>query len=124
MTSDETGARLRELQRILAQSRTSSTSGEEDAAALHLAAMPVERIQRFTHTLASQPAQAGWDDVDGVTMRLLLDDYVDAVGHLRAVSRLAAARIDAAVGPIYECRSFLARQDKLALKRAAVAQEP
>ena len=110
--------RLLDLERILAQSKTQTTSAEDaDPVTLHLADVPADRIRRFTAEL--EAARDGDDAVAAVTMRLLLNDYASAVAHLRAVARLAVGRIDVATTPIRECQKFFRREDKLDLKRAA-----
>lgn len=115
---EDTPTRLLNLERILAQSKNQTTSaGDADPVTLHLASVPTDRIRRFTSELES--AGDGDDALAAVTMRLLLNDYASAVAHLRAVARLAVARMDAATTPIRACQKFLRHEDKVTLKHAA-----
>lgn len=104
--------RLRRLEQILADVKTSRPlvgAGAEDAATLHLESVPLERIRQLSELLQAPDAD---DDVDRVTMRLLLNDYATAVAHLRAVSGDAAQRLDSATEPVNEVRRFLWREEK------------
>jgi len=122
MSAGDARRRLLDLERILAQSRsTGAKAGDADPVTLHLADVPVERIRRFTAEL--QSADGNRDEITAVTMRLLLNDYSTAVAHLRAVARIAIDKIESAVEPIRDCQKFLRREDKLALKRAAATRD-
>jgi hypothetical protein len=112
---------LRQLERIFARSKRSlAEARDEDAdpATLHLAGVPGERLRLLTAELRACP-DAGQDETAALAIRLLLSDYGTAVGHLRAVSRLAAARVDAAAATIRECQKAVRREQKLRIKRAA-----
>ena len=120
----ETAARLLELEQILAQSRNALAADRDaDPVALHLADVPVERMRRFTSVL-QQGAGGGNDEIDAVTMRLLLNDYTAAVGHLRAIARVAAAGIDAAAVPVRESQRFVRLDDRRAQKLESHGAQP
>ena len=119
-TADDLSERLLELDRILSRDRAASFGGDGDPVSLHLGAVPAERIRELT-SLLERSATGGNDEIDAVAMRLLLNDYASAVGHLRAVARLAATRIDDAAAPVREAQLFmkrdLRREAGLELKR-------
>jgi hypothetical protein len=106
---------LQRLEQILAESNatlTATRDGTADPADVHLASVPLERIRRTTSEL-QLGSGIDIDDVDAVTMRLLLNDYTTAVAHLRAVARLTEQHITAATAPIQETRLLVQRQQKL-----------
>lgn len=109
-------ARLLELERILTHDRAPRmVTGERrvDPVALHLADVPTERIVHFTQALRSSDAEfTENDDVDVLTMRLLLNDFITAVGHLRAVAEIAGSLVDKAASPVQDSRRFLEREDR------------
>ena len=117
---DDSSARLLELDRVLSRERTASFSGEGNPVSLHLGAVPAERIRELT-ALLGRTADRDNDEIDAIAMQLLLNDYSSAVGHLRAVARLAATRIDDAAVPVREAQLFmkrdLRREERLELKR-------
>ena len=121
--ADDAAKRLLDLERILAQSKTSepASGGDVDPVTLHMADVPVERIRRFTAEL--QSANGDGDEIAAVTMRLLLNDYANAVAHLRAVARISVARIESALEPIRDCQKFLRREEKLAMKKRAAVDD-
>lgn len=100
--------RLLQLDRILSHEGAASFSGEGDPVSLHLGAVPSERIRELTSFLA-RASDADNDELDVVAVRLLLNDYTSAVGHLRAVARSAAHRIDGAADPVRETQLFMKR---------------
>jgi hypothetical protein len=83
---------------------------DADAAQVHLAGVPIERIRRLTAELSDGARTP--DELDTVLMRLLLNDFATGVTHLRAVARIAASRVDAAAGPMREARRALHRHSK------------
>jgi hypothetical protein len=106
--------RLTRLLQILTQSRpVSAQSGPEspDAADVHLASVPLERIGQITRELENRAGEET-DEIDALAMRLLLNDYVIAVAHLRAVARLAEQCVDAAWTPVDDARSLVRRHLK------------
>ncbi len=113
-------SRLIELERILAESRIAVPSGDHEAGsvAAHLAAVPVERLRKMTSSLRAG-LNDGLDDVDALTMRLLLNDYALGVAHLRAIAKTAAARMDEAADLIREGQRFVHREQKLDARRSA-----
>jgi hypothetical protein len=56
------------------------------------------------------------DDIDRLAMRLLLNDYTAAVGHLRAAMRLAEQRMADATLPIEEARLHVKPREKRATR--------
>jgi hypothetical protein len=102
--------RVLELERILAQDRRAtpvSIESQTDPATLHLTEMPTERIRRFTHALSTTGGAAIDNDaIDILTMRLLLNDFTSAVGHLRAIANIAATLIDNAAKPVRDAQRF------------------
>lgn len=107
--------RLQRLGQILADSKptvSTFTADDRDAAARHLESVPFERIRRITADLLERGDSRN-DDVDALAIRLLLNDYMAAVAHLRAVVRDAGRRIDAAAEPISATRRFVWRDEKL-----------
>jgi len=113
--------RLQRLAEILARWTTVSGAKREasgDSVQFHLTSVPLERIRELT--LELQPrTDIDIDEVDAVTMRVLLNDYAAAVTHLRAVASAADERLATASAGIGESREFLRRQQELAVKRAA-----
>jgi hypothetical protein len=123
--SRDRAERLIELEQILACSRTTtalSREGDAEPATVHLAGVPDERIQRLTGELRAC-SDIDHDEIAAITARLLLNDYGTAVGHLRAVARLAVARIDEAAATINDCQESIRREQKLDLKRSGAAAE-
>lgn len=121
--SPDATQRLIELERIL--SRASSPAARDDdadPAALHLAGVPTERIRRLTAELRARP-EGERDEIGAIAVRLLLNDYTTAVGHLRAVARLAVSRIDQSAVTIKECQKAIRREQKLDVKRSGTAAE-
>jgi hypothetical protein len=110
----EPSQRLQRLAQILAESKLAiATSEVTDPADAHIASLPLERIRRLTLELTSRAA-AAIDEIDGLAMRLLLNEYSVAVAHLREVARLAEQKIAAATIPILETRRHVRGQKKRA----------
>jgi hypothetical protein len=89
---------LSELQRILASS-PSTTTESPDAVTTILSGVPIDRIRQITSLLGKQRGTE-MDAADLIAMRVLLADYVDAVGRLRAVTKLTEedlARVGASI---------------------------
>ena len=107
---------MQRLAHIIAESKmpfAAQAVGNAGPADAHLAGVPLERIRRITSEL-QQRTGADIDDIDEVTMSLLLNDYRTAVAHLRAVARLAEQGVTAAAASIQEARLFIEGQLKLA----------
>ena len=117
--------RLREIERIIAQtpSVVTSNQGAEDPVAVHLADVPAARIRELTRILNQRPLE-GNDDIDAVAMRLLLNDYMAAIAHLRAVARAAASLVDGAAAPVKQSQRFLRDEDRRQEKRPADTASP
>lgn len=114
-------ARLKRLEQILAHARNgASLSGDFEAAAVHLDSVPLDRIRKLTDELSRETPEL--DTIEAVTIRLLLNEYTAAVGHLRAVARMAAARVDGATKPMKDARRALHRLTKQG--DAAVVRRP
>lgn len=119
--------RVLELERILARDRRATPASSEsqtDAAALHLSEMPTERIRRFTHALGTTAGDVDNDAIDILTMRLLLNDFTGAVGHLRAVANIAASLIDKAAKPVREAQRMVKVENGREEKMRAQANAP
>jgi hypothetical protein len=88
--------------------------------------MPLDRLHGLTAALQQRAGEA-IDDVDAVALRLLLNDYVDAVAHLRAVAHNAASRIDAAAATVRASqetvRKQLRKQEKSRISRQQTGEE-
>jgi hypothetical protein len=118
--------RVLELERILAHDRRATPASAEsqtDPAALHLTEMPTERIRRFTDALGAA-GDVDNDAIDILTMRLLLNDFTSAVGHLRAVANIAAALVDKAAKPVKDAQRFIKVENGREEKMRAQAREP
>jgi hypothetical protein len=118
--------RVLELERILAQDRRAtpvSIESQTDPATLHLTEMPTERIRRFTHALGTKRGNdIDNDAIDILTMRLLLNDFTSAVGHLRAVANIAASLIDHAAKPVREAHRLIKAENRREEKMRAQAR--
>src|SRR5205085_8691331 len=112
-------ARLTSLDRILSVSSSAivARGTATDPYQVHLASVPLERIQALTAELRER-ATVDVDDLDGITMRLLLNDYKLAVAHLRAVTNSANARLHNAGYAIHETRKTVQREQEMIAKRA------
>jgi hypothetical protein len=118
-TENDTSLRLKRLEAVLAQAGSRSLlSSESDAADVHLDSVLVDRIRQLTAELRERDG-APIDDIDALAMRLLLNEYRAAVGHLRAVARIAAERIDAAPRALKDARRAVHRLEKAVNKREA-----
>jgi hypothetical protein len=82
--SPKPSSRLTRLYHILSQS-PAPASPESDPLRVHLTSVPLERIRALTTEL-QEPGPSTPDDIDAITMRVLLNDYRAAVSHLRAVT--------------------------------------
>ena len=110
--SSDSSRRLRRLEQILADATiatVASPHGEPDPAETHLVVVPLDRIRRLTAEL-QRASDDDIDEIDAVTMRILLSDYTLTVGHLRAAARLAEQRVIAASVPIQHARSVVPAQ--------------
>jgi hypothetical protein len=105
--------RLQRLEQILTGSKLPRGGGagdDRDAVSRQLETVPLERIQRLTAELLESRDRN--DDIDAVTLRLLLNDYAAAVANLRVFVRQVAERVDAAADPLREARRFMWREVK------------
>ena len=118
-------ARLTRLDRILSQSPpapVSHASADTDPAQVHLMGVPLERIQGLTAELQERSTTDA-DEVDAITLRLLLNDYKAAVAHLRAVANGVDARLHVVGAELHESRKTLRREEEMATKRAAPSED-
>ena len=111
--------RLAEIERLLAQTTAVMRANDHvaDPVGVHLAEVPEARIRVLTRMLQPQPTD-GNDDIDVLAMRLLLNDYIAAVAHLRAVARVAASLVDGVATPVKQGHRLLRLDDKRRLKQA------
>jgi hypothetical protein len=119
--SRDTSERLARLQQILAQTSSGSNSGtadNADAAEVHLSSVLTERIRLLTTELQGI-GSPGLDESDAVVVKLLLNEYSTAVGHLRAVARMAAATVDGVTAPMLEMERAVHRYIKTVDTRRA-----
>jgi hypothetical protein len=103
-SSRDTSERLTHLEQILSQTASASAAVAADAtnaAEVHLGSVPAERIRLLTAELL-RTGSPGLDEIDAVVMKLLLNEYSNAVDHLRAVANLAAATIDGVTAPMLD----------------------
>ena len=118
-------ARLARLDRILSQSPlqvTTHAATDTDPGQVHLMSVPLERIQGLTAELQERSATDA-DEVDAITMRLLLNDYKTAVAHLRAVANGADSRLHAIGAELHESRKMVRREEELAAKRGELSED-
>ena len=117
--------RLARLDRILSQSPlhvATHAPTDTDPGQVHLTSVPLERIQSLTLELQERsPADA--DEVDAITMRLLLNDYKTAVAHLRAVANGVDSRLHAVGAELHESRKTVRREEEMATKRAGRSED-
>ena len=113
-SSPDTSERLARLDQILSQIPSGSQAVSADsanAAEVHLSSVPTERIRLLTAELQGTSSPE-LDESDAVVMKLLLNEYSTAVGHLRAVASLAAAAVDGVTGPMLEMEREVHRYTK------------
>jgi hypothetical protein len=117
--------RLTEIERILAQTTNVPTANDagENPVAVHLADVPAARIRELTRILQWRPTEEN-DEIDLLAMRLLLNDYTAAIGHLRAVARVAAALVDGAAVPVKQTQRFLRLDDRTQEKPVPIDGDP
>jgi hypothetical protein len=120
----KSSARLTRLDEILAQSppHQANRTAELDPEQLHLASVPLDRIAGLSAELRQRSVEPQ-DDIDAITMRLLLNDYRIAVAHLRAIANSADARLRAAGDQIHVMTKALRREQEMAEKRAGRASQ-
>jgi hypothetical protein len=119
-----TAQRLLRLEEILAHSKFSGVAvdGTTDRVKWHLDSVPLERIRQLTAELDARNGSVS-DEIDAVAMRVLLNDYITAVQHLRSVARAAEAQLEAASAPLTDVRRFVWRELKLQEARRQAAEE-
>jgi hypothetical protein len=118
-------ARLARLDRILSQSPphvAAHATTETDPGQVHLTSVPLDRIQALTMELQDRSTE-DTDEVDAITMRLLLNDYKAAVAHLRAVANGADSRLHAVGAELHESRKTVRREEEMVAKRAGQSEE-
>ena len=116
--SQRPSPRLVRLDQILSQSPAVTPRADADPGQVMLASVPLDRIRALTQELRDRP-EADADDIDALTLRLLLNDYKAAVANLRAVANAADERLHAASGEINDLRKTVRRDQEMAAKHAA-----
>jgi len=81
-----------------------------------------QRILQLTTELQNR-ADVDADEIDAVTMRLLLNDYVALVTDLRAIVQRAEAHTHAAAGALKAVKHRIDQDQKLRLRRAAKSSQ-
>ena len=118
MSGSRTSARVARLDQLLSQSSPPATRGADvDLQQVLLTGVPLERIRAVTVELQER-ADAPPDDLDALTMRMLLNDYKAAVAHLRAVATVVDARLHALGEELHHTRKVVRREEEMAMKRA------
>lgn len=116
---DDASQRLTRLARILSDARPYGDTPGFDSAE-HLSRVRLQRIQHLTAQL-DERAGHDVDDVDAVAMRLLLDQYLGVVVHLRAVAREGAGTLAALAAAVRTERRLVDEQLEQQEKRLASA---
>ena len=117
-SSHQPSTRVARLDRILSQAESAPPrTGDSDAGQVHLASIPLARIRGLTIELQER-SPAVQDDIDVITMRLLLNDYQTAVAHLRAVTNSVSVHLHDAASQLNLTRKELRREEEMAAKRA------
>lgn len=112
-SSRDTSERLARLEQILSRTDGAQTVIGDTAnpAEVHLGSIAAERIRLLTAELHG--AGSGEDEpADALFMKLLLNEYRAALGHLRAVARMSAAIVDGAAAPMREMERAVHRSLK------------
>lgn len=120
-SSHDASERLARLEQILSETSSASNAtpaDNTDAAHVHLDGVPTERIRHLTAEL-QETSSFELDESAAVVMKLLLNEYSSAVGHLRAVARIAAARVDGVTAHILEADRAVHRHIKTIDAQAA-----
>lgn len=121
-SSADGAARPAHLQQIPAETVRNAATMDVDAAHAHLNSVASERIRRLTAELQGLSPTA--DQADIASIRLLLSEYSTALGHLRAVARLAAATVDGAAEPVRDARRTVHRLCKTLAAAPAGLPDP
>ena len=102
-SSRDTSERLAHLEQILSRTDGAQTVIGDTAnpAEVHLGSIPAERIRLLTSELHGT-GSGECEPADALLMKLLLNEYTAALGHLRAVARMSAAIVDGAAAPMRE----------------------
>ena len=72
--------------------------------------IPEERLRALSVELRSRTGLPELDAVDGLLMRLLLDDYREAVRRLRAAARITDEKLRALSADVHEARRTTQRE--------------
>jgi hypothetical protein len=102
--------RLQRLQAYVAAKppQADPTATSSDLADWHMSSVMLDRIAHLTMELQRR-GDAVIDAVDALEMRLLLNDYTASTTHLRAVTRIAKARIATASSRLKGVRKTIER---------------
>jgi hypothetical protein len=121
-SSADGSARLAHFEQIPAETVSHAATTDVHDARAQLNSVASERIRRLTAELQGLSPAA--DQADIAAIRLLLSEYSTAVGHLRAVARLAASTVDAAAEPLREARRTVHRLSKTLAAAPADPPDP
>lgn len=113
--ADDPLERLLRLSQILSEQSIDGRTAQIEPP--HAREARTQRIRRLTVELQHDGIDS--DEVDAVTMRLLLNDYAATLPAFREITRQAEAHLTTASGPIKEVRREIHRQEKLKLKHQA-----
>lgn len=116
---DDASQRLSQLARILSDARPYGDAPVSDPAE-HLYLVRLHRIQHLIEQLDDR-AGRDIDDVDAVAMRLILDQYMGVVVHLRATARESAKTLAGLAAVVRTERRRVEQQQEQQTQRAAAA---
>lgn len=114
---DDTSRRLARLAGILNDTRPYGEASALDPVE-HLHRVRLQRIQGLTAQLDDRTGH-DVDEMDGVAMRLLLDEYAGALAQLRAVAREGAKTLEGVAAVVRKDRSLVDHQLEQQEKRPA-----
>ena len=120
--SSKVSERIARLDQLLSQPSPPILRGTAvDLRHAVLVGVPLERIRALTTELQER-CGATPDDVDALTMRMLLNDYRAAVAQLRAVTNDVDSRLLALGEVLHRTRKVVHREEEMAMKRAKAAK--
>ena len=107
---DDASRRLTQMARILSDARPHGDAPVSDSVE-HLYRVRLHRIQHLTAQLDDR-AGRDVDDVDVVAMRLILDQYMGVVVHLRTAARESAKTLAGLAAAVRTERRRVEQQEK------------
>lgn len=105
---------------ILHDSSSRRQTAASDPVAEHLAALRLDRIQQLAREIELRSEREP-DELERITMRLLLDEYASALAHLRAIAREGARNVEQAPAPLKDVRRYVDREREIEAKQRASA---